>query len=217
MQEKTIEAVWRHKVIAILRGLTPEQAVRTAEALYQGGIQLIEVTFNQQDEDGWEETAEAIRRISEKNTILVGAGTVLTERQLELAEQAGARYIISPNTDPVIIHETKKRGLVSIPGALTASEAVTAHQAGADFIKIFPAADMGAGYIKALSAPLSHLKFLAVGGIGESNLSEYLAAGACGVGCGGKLVDKKLIAAEDYDEITKRAKAYVYAAEGEQK
>ena len=107
---------------------------------------------------------------------------------------AGGRFIISPDTNVSVIQKTRELGLVSMTGALNPTEIQTAHLAGADFVKLFPVTSLGADYVKAVKAPLSHVKFLAVGGVNTENMSDYLKAGVCGFGLGSNIVDKKLIA-----------------------
>ena len=140
MREEVIQAILDNKIIAIVRGIEPKLAVRVAEALYEGGIKLIEITFNQSDNDSFVETANAIQALktSMAGKMHVGAGTVLTEEQLELAYRAGAEFIISPDSDENVIRKTREKGLVSIPGAYTGTEIKKASVAGADFVKIFP-------------------------------------------------------------------------------
>ena len=175
---------------------------------------MMEVTFNQSRPDSFEATAKSIAALRSAfgERMLAGAGTVITAAQLELAKKAGALYIVSPNADPEIIKRTRELGLVSLPGAATPSECVIAHNAGADFIKLFPASDLGSNYLKAIKAPLSHIRFLAVGGVNEKNIAEFLKAGADGAGVGGNLVNKEWIAAGEFDKITETAKALVRAA-----
>jgi 2-dehydro-3-deoxyphosphogluconate aldolase/(4S)-4-hydroxy-2-oxoglutarate aldolase len=138
-----IESVVRErKVIAIIRGFSPDTCLRLAEACAAGGIGLVEVTFNQREPESWKDTARAIRAIRERfmPSVRVGAGTVLTEDQLSMCEDAGGEYMITPNVNVPLIRECVRRGLVALPGALTPTEAVAAHEAGAGFVKIFPAA-----------------------------------------------------------------------------
>lgn len=208
---ETLEAIKRYKLITIVRGIDGKDVLPLAEALYEGGVRLIEVTFNQsKGAAGIEETAAAIRAVAEsgKEGLLAGAGTVLSEEQVRGAAEAGARYIISPNTNPEIIRLTKQLGLVSIPGALTPSEVVVAYEAGADFVKLFPADNLGLGYAKAVMAPLNHIPMLAVGGVNEHNITDFLKAGFCGVGVGGNIVKTALVREGRFDEITSLAKAY---------
>ena len=140
---------------------------------------------------------------------MIGAGTVLTEEQVVLTAKAGGRFIISPNTDRQVIEKTKELGLISMPGAYTPSEIADAHKYGADFVKLFPVTALGAAYVKAVRAPLSHIPLLAVGGVDLSNLEEYAKAGVVGFGIGGNIIDKKLLDAQDYPAITRLAEEYV--------
>ncbi len=213
MTQKIIEAVRRNKIIAIVRGLNPEYIPGLAQALYDGGIRMIEVTFDQKHSETWVNTVHAIQTISETfaDLMYVGAGTVISSEQLKMAYEAGARFIISPSVNTELIRQTKAYGMASFPGAMTPSEAVAAHEAGADIIKLFPAASLGTGYLKAIRAPLSHLEFMAVGGINEKNVVEYLNAGACGLGIGGNLVNLEWIETGRFDLIEELARKYVEA------
>ena len=209
MRADVIKIIEKEKIIAIIRGVEPEQAVKVAKALYEGGLKLVEVTFDQSHPESFQNTANAIRRIKQETSgkMCVGAGTVITAEQVNIAYDAGAEYIVSPDTDASVIRETVRKGMVSLPGAYTASEAKTAHNAGADFIKVFPCSS--AQYIKALKAPLSHIKFLAVGGVNVNNAKEFIQAGACGVGVGGSLVNKEWIQNGEFDKITELAKKFI--------
>lgn len=211
----TMEWVQKSKIIAIVRGLAPEYMLGLADALYAGGIDMMEVTFNQRKPETWKDTAAAIRAIREhvEGKVLAGAGTVVTEEQLQMAIDAGAEYIITPNTDPNLIRKVKKAGLCSFPGALTPSEIITAFHAGADAVKVFPAGNLGPAYIKAVCAPLSNIPLMAVGGVNEKNLADFMAAGCCGVGVGGNLVNKDWIEAGEWDKITALAREYRKAAD----
>jgi 2-dehydro-3-deoxyphosphogluconate aldolase/(4S)-4-hydroxy-2-oxoglutarate aldolase len=197
------------KIIAICRGIYGKDLLDLAAALSRGGIAMIEVTFDQSDSENLKKTAEAIGSLNaECPALRAGAGTVISAAQLKAAKSAGAEFIISPNTDVSIISATKEMGLVSIPGAMTPSEIASASLAGADFVKLFPAAQLGTSYVKAVLAPLNNVKLLATGGINDSNLMDYLKAGCVGAGIGGNLCDKKLIAAKEFDELEKIARRY---------
>ena len=200
-----LDFVLSQKIIAIVRGVYGENILRLGEALLAGGIRMIEVTFDQTGDP--EETAKAIRDLSAhfSGEILPGAGTVMNEAQVRLAKEAGAAYIISPNVEEAVIRETKKLGMLSFPGALTPTEIVHAHDLGADLVKIFPVSTLGASYIKAVKAPLKHIGVMAVGGVNEENAGEFIKAGAQGVGVGGNLVNRALVEAGRFDEITKTA------------
>lgn len=212
-REQVIESIEENKIIAILRGIPQQKLIPLAEALYQGGIRLLEITYAADGSVSDEETADNIKKLAEqmKGKMLIGAGTVLTKEQVRLTEQAGGTFIISPNVNEEVIKESCRCGLVSIPGALTPTEIENASRSGADFVKLFPVTNMGPGYVKAVKAPLSHIRLLAVGGINESNMKDYLAAGVCGFGIGSNITDKKLIADNNYEKITLLSKAYVEA------
>ena len=212
-REEIIQDVEKYKIIAILRGFNQEQLLGAVEAMDKGGIRMVEVTFDQTGTISDETTAANIRALCEHfaGRVRVGAGTVMTESQVEYAYQAGAEFIISPDCYEPVIRKTRELGMVSMPGALTPTEAANAHRYGADFVKLFPNSEMKISYFKALCAPLSHIKFLAVGGVDAQNLKEYLAAGAKGVGVATAIANRKEILAGDYAAITARAKAFTQA------
>lgn len=211
MRENTIREIESNKIIVILRSIGKEKLIPLAEALYSGGIRLIEVTFSVEARPSDAETAENIKMLAEHfaGRMQIGAGTVLNEEQVELVKKAGGSFIISPDTKPAVIKKTRECGLVSIPGAMTPTEILAASEAGADFVKLFPVSVLGAEYIKAVKAPLRHVKLLAVGGVGEENIRDYLSAGASGVGIGASLTDRALIAAGRFEVITENAKRCV--------
>ena len=213
MREKIIQAVLDEKIIAIVRGADPEQCVKVAQALYDGGIRLMEITYNQKDPSSWQTTADTIAAIAKTfdGRMLVGAGTVTTPELVELTAKSGGMYVISPNCNEAVIRKTLELGLVSMPGALTPTEVLAAHDAGADFVKLFPAGNLGVAYAKAIMAPISHVKLLAVGGVNEHNVADFLKAGMAGAGIGGNLANKQWIAEGRYDKITETAKALVEA------
>lgn len=213
MNEELIKTVEKEKIIVIVRGVEKKKLIPLAEAMYKGGIRFIEITYSADGSISDEETAENIKMLSERfdGRMYIGAGTVLSESQAELTKSAGGRFIISPDTNPDVIKRTKELGMVSMPGALTPSEIQLAHRSGADFVKLFPITNLGVDYVKAVRAPLSHIKLLAVGGINENNISDYLKAGVCGFGIGSNIVSKKLIAENNFEAITELAKKYVSA------
>ncbi len=211
MREKIIQKILDKKLVAIVRGVYGEDCVALAEALYAGGIELMEVTFDQKDPAGPAKTADTIALLCEKmaGRMDIGAGTVTSIELMEVAKNAGAKFIISPDMNPEVIKATVAAGMVSMPGAMTPTEILQAHNAGADFVKVFPTSGLGAGYIKAVAAPLNHIKLLAVGGVNEKNIGEFLKAGAVGAGVGGNLVNKALVTAGAFDKITALAKEFV--------
>ena len=207
---EVIEKIQKEKIITIVRGVPKEKIVPLAKAMYDGGIRLIECTFDASQTISDEETASNIEVLVKYfgREMVVGAGTVLTEKQVELTKKAGGKFIISPDTNPDVIKKTKELGLVSIPGALTPTEIAAANRLGADFVKIFPVGSMGSNYIKDVKAPLSNVKILAVGGVDENNMKEFFNAGACGIGIGSGIVKKKMIDDNDFEGIKALAKIY---------
>jgi 2-dehydro-3-deoxyphosphogluconate aldolase/(4S)-4-hydroxy-2-oxoglutarate aldolase len=210
-KDEIVKSVLSGRIIAIIRGFAPDVCLKLAEAYANGGIRLVEVTFNQKSPETWKDTAEAIRAIKSRfgGDVRVGAGTVLTEEQLSMCADAGGEYMITPNVKQDLIRACVAKGLVAMPGALTPSEAVDAWDAGASFVKIFPAGSLGPGYVKALRAPLSHIPFLAVGGISPDNVADFMRAGCVGAGVGGNLCNKEWIAAGAWDKIAETARQLV--------
>lgn len=211
MRNRIMEEVSREKLIVIVRGVDRDDLIPLAEAMYAGGVKLLEITYSANGSVPDEETAGRIEMLVEhfRGRMFIGAGTVLTEKQVELTAKAGGGFIISPDTNVAVIKKTREIGLVSMPGALTPTEIMTAHNAGADFVKLFPIDNLGVDYVKAIKAPLSQVKMLAVGGVGLDNIPAYKKLGISGFGIGSNIIDKKLIAAGDFDGITALAEKYV--------
>ena len=213
MCKDVIKKIEEEKLIVIVRGVESKKLIPLAEAMYKGGIRLLEVTFDATGKCSDSETAENIKMLCEefKGRMFIGAGTVLTKKQVELVKKAGGSFIISPNTDKKVIKATKKFGMVSMPGALTPSEIKMAVDFGADFVKLFPVSNFGPDYVKAVKAPLSNVKFTAVGGIDENNMKDYIKVGVSGFGIGTNIVNKKMIEENNYEAITELATRYVDA------
>lgn len=216
IRKKTVSAMQSHKVIAILRGLSINEILHTAEALLKGDIRLVEVTFDYGKDP--ESTPMAIQALCRAfgNEMLFGAGTVLRPNDVDASCQAGARYIITPNTDPEVIHRATALDLAVMPGAMTPTEIVTAYRSGADLVKIFPSSELGPSYIRALRGPLGFIPMVAVGGIDETNIASFFAAGACCAGVGGKLADATAIRRGEYNAITQSAKRLLSALPNEE-
>ncbi len=213
-RETLLQKIEKEKIIAIIRGVKKEKLLSLAEALYKGGIRLMEITYSTDKSVSDADTASLIAYMVScfGDKMSIGAGTVLTEKQVELTREAGGEFIISPDAYEPVIRRTRELGMVSIPGAITPTEVAAAMRAGADFVKLFPIAKLGgASYVKAIAAPLSGVKFLAVGGINDQNMTEYLQAGVKGFGVGANIVDKKRVEDNDYDGVAELAKRYVAA------
>ena len=215
MKSEIEEVVRSSKIVAIVRGYGPDICLKLAEAYAKGGVRLVEVTFNQKAPESWKDTAAAIRAIRERfaGVVRAGAGTVLTEEQLSMCEDAGGDYMVTPNVDEALIRECARRGLVSMPGAMTPSEAVIAWKAGANFVKVFPASTLGPAYIKAIRAPLSHIPMLAVGGVGPDNVADFIHAGCVGAGVGGNLTNREWINEGKWELIADAARLIVERAQ----
>lgn len=215
MRDKIIQSVLENKLIAIVRGVYGQDCVSLAEALYAGGIKLLEVTFDQSDPALWAKTADTIRLLNDRlgDKMSFGAGTVTSVELVNIAKIAGAQFIVSPDCDPDVIRATVASGMVSMPGAMTPTEVLQAHKAGADFVKLFPVGNLSAGYLKSVAAPINHVKLLAVGGVNENNIADFLKAGAVGAGVGGNLVNKTWIAEKKFSEITALAKDFTSAVQ----
>lgn len=208
MKNEVLKSISDSRVIVIVRKLKDEFLIPTAEAMYRGGIRLIEITFDPAGTFSVESTLRQIELLRSRfgTDLHIGAGTVLTPHQAEAAHSAGASFIISPNTDPSVIAVTNAMDMVSIPGAMTPTEILQAHTAGADLVKIFPAAELGVEYFRAVLAPLNHIKVIAVGGIDDRNMRAFLEAGAVAVGAGSCIVRRDAIAEGEFNEITLHAK-----------
>lgn len=201
------------KIVSIIRGSSYEACPAIVNALYEGGIELCEVTFNAKDDQPTPDTLASISYIAStfSGKMLAGAGTVMNIRQVEAAAEAGAEFILSPDCNPAVIQRTKELGLVSIPGALTPTEVATAFQYGADMVKLFPAGNLGIDYIKAIRAPISHIPLMAVGGVELNNARQFLNAGCVALGIGSSLVSGARIAQKRFDEIAELARQFVEA------
>lgn len=211
MREDIIQKVLDKKLIAIVRGVYGDDCVNLAKALYEGGIEMLEVTFDQSHPENLERTSDTVKQLVETlgDKMAFGAGTVTSLEMLELAYNAGAQFVVSPDTNEAVIRKTVELGMVSMPGAMTPTEIMSAHAYGADFVKVFPTSNLGASYIKAIRGPINHVRMLAVGGVNENNIADFLAAGVVGAGVGGNLVNKDWIKAGEFDKITDLARKFV--------
>lgn len=193
---EVVETLDATRAVAIIRGLAPDKMRRVARALLNGGVKLIEVTLNS---PGALESIQIIAR--EFPEVVAGAGTVLSPDEVKKAVDCGARFIVSPNTDPAVVEATKKMGCVSMPGAMTPSEVVQAVRAGADVVKIFPASVVGYKFFRELKGPLPQVKTIATGGVNPADAGEFIKAGAYAVGLGSSLVRKDAVEAGAFETI----------------
>ena len=190
--------------LLIVRCETEEEAVNGIRAVVEGGIRAVEVTFTVPGAPG------VIRRVKHDlgDSVLLGAGTVLTPEEAEDAVDAGALYLVCPNTDEKVIGAAKRLGVPIFPGAFTPTEIVRAWDMGADAVKVFPASLGGPAYIRAIRQPLAHIPMIPTGGVEERSVGDFFAAGAFAVGVGGALFDRKRLQAKDYAGMTEVAKRF---------
>jgi len=200
-------------IIAIVRAQKPDQVPPVSEALIAGGVMAIEITMTTPG------ALEAIRDARDQigDRALLGVGTVLEAQTCRAALQAGAQFVVTPvcRTELVAIAHAANRPIML--GAYSPTEAQLAHQAGADFIKIFPADTLGPPYIKALRAPLPHLRLVPTGGVDLHNLADFLQAGCAAVGVGSSLVSAKILQDANWPELTRRAREFVESAKAARK
>ena len=203
----TLSRILNHKIVAIIRGAQPDDILHIAHALFEGGVKLLEVTLNSPD------ALSSISRIATRMNaeVFVGAGTVLDAEMAKAAIDSGAQFIISPSLDMETIYATKQRGAISIPGAFTATEILSAYKNGGDIIKVFPAS-IGPAYFKDLRGPFPHIPLMPTGGVNLNNIQDFHKAGAVAFGVGSGLVDTSLKISDQYlIELTEKAKKYVEA------
>lgn len=203
-----IEKLTNPGVIAVIRVQRREQVLPVAEALIAGGLTAIEVALTTPDAIG------AIREASEKlgDRVLIGVGTVLGATQCRAALAVGAQFVVTPICKPELSLITHTANGLLIMGAYTPTEAQLAHDAGADFVKLFPADALGVAYIKALHAPLPHLRIVPTGGVDQNNIAEFFKAGCPAVGVGSSLITRQILASNDWPELTRRAAEFVRRA-----
>lgn len=202
--EKTevVAGIEKMGIVAIIRNIAGENLAKVAEALYNGGVRAVEITCNT---PGYLEMLHTLQRDwSEK--LIIGAGTVLTPAAAREVFAAGAQFILAPNLDGEVIDVAHQHNKLAVPGVTTPTEIVQAHKLGLDVVKLFPAAALGAQYLKDLRGPLGHIRYMPVGGITRNNMPDFLKAGAFAFGFGGELVDAKLVAAGNFAEIELRAR-----------
>lgn len=199
----------QNRIVIIYRGLNPEECLEVSNVLYDAGIRLFEVTMNSPD------TEDSIRLLHSKmpSDTYIGAGTVRKPQQVKSVHDAGASYIISPNTNVEVIKQTKALGLISIPGAMTPTEVDVAVQAGADIIKIFPINFLGPEFIRQLKGPLDNIEFLACGGLKIEMVEDLFAAGCTSMGIGLQLLGKEIFENKQWHLLEKNAKEFINASQ----
>lgn len=199
--------VLERRLVAIVRGDDGAKLAAACAVLCDAGVPVIEVTFTVPG--ALEVIAVVKRKLGAK--VLLGAGTVLDPETARAAILAGAEFLVAPNTNLEVIRVCKRYGALAMPGAFTPTEILAAWEAGADIVKVFPAEVGGPAYFKAVKAPLPQVRLMPSGGVDEQSAPAFLAAGACCVSVGAKLLDQAVVAAEDWPALRRRAAAYVAA------
>ncbi len=207
MSETTAQIIERVGLVPVLRAKSTAQALKVVEAMIAGGVTVVEVTMTSPDAVG---VLKELKSQYGAKGLLLGSGTVTTAKEAEDTIEAGAEFVVSPSFHPDGVAATKAAHKLSIPGALTPTEVITAHRAGADYVKIFPCSAMGgAPYLKALLAPFPHLKLIPPGGVTLQTAESFLKAGARALGVGSDLVNLAAIDEGKPEIITEAAKAYL--------
>jgi 2-dehydro-3-deoxyphosphogluconate aldolase/(4S)-4-hydroxy-2-oxoglutarate aldolase len=195
-------------IVPVIRTSTAEGAVKSVEAIYRGGVRAAEITMTVPG------AVKALEKVADQfgDKLMLGAGTVLDPETARICMLAGAQFFVTPSLKIATIEMAKRYSKVICPGALTPTEVVTAWEAGADVVKIFPAGNVGGPkYIKALKGPFPQIEMIPTGGVNLETAGEFLKAGACAVAVGGELVDARSIAEGRYDVIEARARQYLEA------
>ena len=208
MSETTQQIVERVGLIPVLRAKSVAQGRAVVDAMIAGGVTVVEVTMTVPG------AIDLLRELRKEygSKLLLGSGTVTTADEAQATIDAGAEFVVSPSLHPEVIAVTKRNGKISCPGSLTPTEAISAWNAGADYVKIFPCSAVGgASYLKALLAPFPHLKLIPTGGVTLQTAEGFIKAGARALGVGSDLVNLAAVDAGHPETITETARAYLKA------
>jgi 2-dehydro-3-deoxyphosphogluconate aldolase/(4S)-4-hydroxy-2-oxoglutarate aldolase len=199
---ETLKKLVENGVFAVIRMADSKKLMKVIEAVSKGGVKNIEITMTVPN------AVEIIRELVKANNgdSIIGAGTVLTKEDAKAVIEAGAQFVVSPIMNPEVIATCKELEIPCMPGCYTPTEVIAGWKAGGDIIKVFPATTLGPRYFKDLLAPFPYLKLMPTGGVSINNVHEWVNAGALTVAIGGDLLDKKVIADENWDALTERAK-----------
>lgn len=212
MPETTQEFIERVRLIPVLRARSIAQGRAVVDAMIAGGVTIVEVTMTV---PGAIDLLKELRSQYSPKDLLLGSGTVTTAEQAQATMDAGAEFVVSPSFHPEVIRVTKANRKIACPGALTPTEAITAWNAGADYVKIFPCSAVGgASYVQSLLAPFPQLKIIPTGGVSLQTAAGFLAAGARALGVGSDLVNLAAIDAGNPETVTETARAYLKIVSG---
>lgn len=205
-KEKIVQTILDCGIIAVIRAESSEQLMDISLALCAGGIKALEVTMT--TPNAIEVIHEVTKQVKTKG-VVVGVGTVLDTETCRAAVLAGAEFVVGPCLNLDIIKMCRRYSIACIPGAYTPTEILTAWEAGADIVKVFPADNLGPQYFKALLGPLPQVRLTPTGGVDLNTVSEFIKAGACCVGVGGNLMPKKALAEKNWQAVTDTAKEFI--------
>ena len=196
-------------VVAVLRGVEADQLIGITEALREGGVTAVEITADTPD------VAEKLGEVTGSfgDEVVVGTGTVLDSETARTTLMAGAEFVVSPSLHEDVIETCNRYGAVTAPGVMTPTEAIRGYEAGADFVKVFPAKTVGPAHLGAMKGPLGQIPMMPTGGVGPGNAADYIDAGAFAVGAGGALVDYDAAERGDYESITETAREFTRVVE----
>lgn len=194
-------------VVAVMRGVDRDSVLELGEALRAGGVTAMEVTAD--TPDAVEMIAALSEQFADDHSIVVGAGTVLDTETAQAAISAGAEFVVSPTLNEGVIELCNRYGVVSAPGIFTPTEALTAFEAGADVVKVFPAKSGGPGHVSAIRGPLEQIPIVPTGGVGPDNAADYIEAGASAIGVGSALVSDEAVESEDFEVVEQTAQELV--------
>ncbi len=196
-------------VVAVLRGVEADQLIEITEALREGGVTAVEITADTPDVAG--KLGEVTGSFGDE--VVVGTGTVLDSETARTTLMAGAEFVVSPSLHEDVIETCNRYGAVTAPGVMTPTEAIRGYEAGADFVKVFPAKTVGPAHLGAMKGPLGQIPMMPTGGVGPDNAADYIEAGAFAVGAGGALVDYDAAERGDYEAITETAREFTRVVE----
>jgi 2-dehydro-3-deoxyphosphogluconate aldolase/(4S)-4-hydroxy-2-oxoglutarate aldolase len=203
--KETVEKIRELGVVLVVRAKGDENTMKGLQAMVDGGVKALEITFSVPN------APEVIKAVKARfgDAVVLGAGTVLNQEQAKNAVDAGAAFLVSPNTDLEVMAAASRLGVPMMPGAFTPTEIVNAYKAGASVVKIFPASVGGPDYLKAVRAPLPHIPMMPTGGVDDKTAPAFLEAGAFALGAGSNLFDAKKLAAGDFKGMTETAARFV--------
>ncbi|MBI3360118.1 MAG: bifunctional 4-hydroxy-2-oxoglutarate aldolase/2-dehydro-3-deoxy-phosphogluconate aldolase [Chloroflexi bacterium] len=206
-KQETLRRIHEIGLVAVLRGLSPELTIKMVDALVEGGVQAVEITYSTPS------AAHVVTALDKQygEHIVLGMGTLTELAQVDEARAAGAQFLVTPHCDPMLARALVVTGLPAMIGALTPTEVELAHHLGSDVVKIFPASLVGPGYLKSLRGPFPHIPTMPTGGVSADNVGEWFAAGAFAVAAGSELCPTGWAKEGRFSDITQRAKEFCEA------